>query len=63
MDPDVDRDGDVDATDQAIVQSGMTYYHYDLGGVNWRKVSSVLDPVAQVIETAVGGFSGYAVSW
>lgn len=63
MNPDVDRDGDVDATDQAIVDSGMTYYHYDSGNINWKKVTSAVDPVARLIEAPVGGFSGYVISW
>jgi len=63
MDPDVNRDGSVDAADQTLMQSGVTYYHFDTGGINWKKISSLTDPVTQTIETAVDGFSGYVISW
>ncbi|MDH3228117.1 MAG: hypothetical protein OEM67_13660, partial [Thermoleophilia bacterium] len=63
MNPDVDRDGDVDAADQAIIDAGVTYYHYDTGSINWKKIASVVNPVAQTIEAPISGFSGYVISW
>ncbi len=60
--PDLNGDGVVDSTDQALRQQ-LTLY-YQLAGTNtWTKQASKNDPTMPSVTSALYHFSEYAVSW
>jgi hypothetical protein len=60
--PDLDGDGVVDSTDDALRQQ-LTFY-YQLAGTNtWTKHPSKNDPAMPSVTGALYHFSEYALSW
>ncbi len=60
--PDLNGDGVVNATDQALIQQLAIWYQ---GGktTGWSQQPSINDPTKQLVGTAVYHFSQYAVAW
>ena len=61
--PDLNRDGVVDATDQALKQQLAIWYNVGQRHTPWFKLSSNRDTTQPFIVTALYHFSYYAVSW
>ena len=62
-DPDVDRDGDVDSDDGAILQNALSVFQSPDGGSNWASVASSNNRVQKTVTANVGWLSNYALSW
>lgn len=63
VDEDVDKDGDVDADDRAILDSALTAFHYETVDSPWSTVPSHNDIEIRTVKVFVPHFSGFAVSW
>jgi hypothetical protein len=60
--PDLNGDGVVDSTDQALLQQ-LTFYYQVAGTSTWTKHPSTNDPTVPSVSGALYHFSEYAVSW
>lgn len=60
--PDLNGDGVVDSTDQALLQQ-LTFYYQIAGTSTWTKHPSTNDPTVPSVSGALYHFSEYAVSW
>jgi len=62
MDPDLNRDGVVDATDQALQQQ-ISFWYQSMKAGSWFKLPTKYDSANPCISTPLYHFSQYAVSW
>ena len=60
--PDLNGDGVVDSTDQALIQQ-LSIWYQGAKTTGWSQQPSINDPTKQLVGTAVYHFSQYAVSW
>jgi hypothetical protein len=61
-DEDVNRDGQVDAADTAIIGQ-FAIWKRERAGDPWVKLSSIVEVGSHEVEALVGGFTGYAIAW
>ena len=62
MDPDLNGDGVVDATDQALQQQ-LSFWYQSMKEGDWFKLETKYDPANPCITAPLHHFSQYAVSW
>lgn len=62
MDPDLNADGVVDATDQALQQQLSVWYQAMEGGA-WSQLPTSYDPANPCVSAPLHHFSQYSVSW
>jgi hypothetical protein len=62
VDPDLDRDGDVDPDDQAI-ERRLTVWRQETPGGVFRRLESTVDLELDGVGTSLTGFSRYAISY
>ncbi len=63
MDPDLNRDGVVDAADAVIENTGLGVYVQADPSSDWVRLASDRDPLSRRFRTEIEHFSGYAVSY